>query len=816
MKKAILWLFAFVCPWLYSQTSVSGTITDTDSLAWANASVLISFSPTTACPQVPSGVPGVYKATANSSGAYSVTLPSICSGGASWVFQATAQTTPGVSVPSVYFSAPVAVSGATQTVNLTPPGPRFPAGAGLHGYGTIEVQPLPPLGTQMQIIPGNTCQWYTSSGWTTCSGGSGFTAAHDLSGTSTSQTVVGIQGMPVSSSTPTTGYALIWNGSAYAPTAVTATAGGSSGNIQVNAGGVLGAATPFDIGGGVSDSNGNYIFSRTAPTQWPYVTGFANDIVIGGAASLLGSSGSVTATTGAIVIGNQYTLQNAVCLNGGIAIGIGANQGYRCQNTGGEDGNFVTIGPFAANSATNDFESQAIGNKACEYALIINTVNCIGTHIYTGDGTAASTLVNSNVLGGNNGVSTAGVGISMTDVNILGTKDVNPPANSLTNPVAGSYAMTDVMIIGDLSGAMLMNGSSIIVIGDRSFNGPSGGTLITGINDISIGHSIYRNAASSSYTICIGGTPSGGSPTCNALTSGNNNTVVGVGAYYTASTATDASVFGYGAAALANATIDAFGYFACNKATGTLNACFGYLSGDTLTSGVGNTLLGNQAGTSITTVNNVTLVGSDSGLNENAASDTGVGASAIRRNTTTLGSITAVGQQAMFSNSGTGAEQYDAALGDNTNCNGCTYAEMIGHAAIVGAVAHAAEIGPGTNSTANTAAFEGKIFADNTGKLYESQCISAASPAVCGANSTGFVVVAASATTVVVDSTSVTANSTIQLTFDSSLGTALSVTCNTTPVQGTVSARTAGTSFTITVPSAPTTNPACFSYQIIN
>jgi hypothetical protein len=95
-------------------------------------------------------------------------------------------------------------------------------------------------------------------------------------------------------------------------------------------------------------------------------------------------------------------------------------------------------------------------------------------------------------------------------------------------------------------------------------------------------------------------------------------------------------------------------------------------------------------------------------------------------------------------------------------------------------------------------------------------CSSSAAPAVCAAAASGSVVVAAAATTVTVNTTAVTASSQIQLTFDSSLGTKLSVTCNTTPVQPTVSARTSGTSFTITVPSAPTTNPACFSYSIIN
>jgi hypothetical protein len=95
-------------------------------------------------------------------------------------------------------------------------------------------------------------------------------------------------------------------------------------------------------------------------------------------------------------------------------------------------------------------------------------------------------------------------------------------------------------------------------------------------------------------------------------------------------------------------------------------------------------------------------------------------------------------------------------------------------------------------------------------------CASSASPAVCGAYATGSVTVAATATTEVVNTTAVGANSQIILTFDASLGTKLGVTCNTTePALFGVSARTAGTSFTITA-SASVTNPACFNYQIIN
>lgn len=101
--------------------------------------------------------------------------------------------------------------------------------------------------------------------------------------------------------------------------------------------------------------------------------------------------------------------------------------------------------------------------------------------------------------------------------------------------------------------------------------------------------------------------------------------------------------------------------------------------------------------------------------------------------------------------------------------------------------------------------------------LTSTACASSASPAVCSSAAAGFVVVAASATTVVVDTTAVTANSQVFVQEDSSLGTALSVTCNTTPATAppTISARTGGTSFTITT-TAPTTNPRCFSYYLVN
>jgi hypothetical protein len=76
--------------------------------------------------------------------------------------------------------------------------------------------------------------------------------------------------------------------------------------------------------------------------------------------------------------------------------------------------------------------------------------------------------------------------------------------------------------------------------------------------------------------------------------------------------------------------------------------------------------------------------------------------------------------------------------------------------------------------------------------------------------------VAAAATSLVVNTTAVTAKSRIVITMDSSLGSDLGITCNTTNIAAWVSARTAGTSFTITTASGPVTNAMCLNYTILN
>lgn len=104
-----------------------------------------------------------------------------------------------------------------------------------------------------------------------------------------------------------------------------------------------------------------------------------------------------------------------------------------------------------------------------------------------------------------------------------------------------------------------------------------------------------------------------------------------------------------------------------------------------------------------------------------------------------------------------------------------------------------------------------------TAPLYATTTNCASSGGTCSAAASGSVSIAAAATTVTVATTAVTANSVIIITEDSSLGTKLGVTCNTTIARNyAVTARTAATSFVITTDVGPITNPACLNYWIIN
>lgn len=122
----------------------------------------------------------------------------------------------------------------------------------------------------------------------------------------------------------------------------------------------------------------------------------------------------------------------------------------------------------------------------------------------------------------------------------------------------------------------------------------------------------------------------------------------------------------------------------------------------------------------------------------------------------------------------------------------------------------AGQIGAGTTSGNGAGTYLAAGYFTTT------NCADSAGAAACGAAAAGHVVIDAGATSVVITTTAVTANSQITPTFDASVGTRLGVTCNVTAALPYISARTAGTSFTITTAVSPITNPACYGFTIVN
>ena len=104
------------------------------------------------------------------------------------------------------------------------------------------------------------------------------------------------------------------------------------------------------------------------------------------------------------------------------------------------------------------------------------------------------------------------------------------------------------------------------------------------------------------------------------------------------------------------------------------------------------------------------------------------------------------------------------------------------------------------------------------GKLFLGNCNSGASPAVCGSYTSGVVAIPAGAgSTLVVDTTMVSANSRIILTPDSTEAPS-GATCNTAALTSPprVSARSGATSFTITYDGTTVTNPLCVNFLILD
>lgn len=253
-------------------------------------------------------------------------------------------------------------------------------------------------------------------------------------------------------------------------------------------------------------------------------------------------------------------------------------------------------------------------------------------------------------------------------------------------------------------------------------------------------------------------------------------------------------------------------YYLVGSGTGATFVTFDYANGNTLienqAGGVGRTVL-----TANSTANNI-VIRYSTGVTD--VSDAGVG-NVIHGFLDSGGTGRHVLQgEVQILRNQTGASQWTfndsgnllAASAGQDICSTGTRCDFFG--AIVdgttGTFAAVGSVTPGTGA-----------FTTLTGTTLNTTTNCASSGGTCGSAASGSVSIAAAATTVTVATTAVTANSVILITEDSSLGTKLGVTCNTVIGRNaTVTARTAATSFVVTVDVAPVTNPMCLSYMIVN
>lgn len=216
-----------------------------------------------------------------------------------------------------------------------------------------------------------------------------------------------------------------------------------------------------------------------------------------------------------------------------------------------------------------------------------------------------------------------------------------------------------------------------------------------------------------------------------------------------------------------------------------------------------------------------TLTGGAAGLLDLSAM-TGLGALRIPKNASPVGGSSEGGLSIFDNGGGNPALQWDSGLGApgarNVALAGIStnYSTTCTNQVVTVVSSFAIP----TCSTI-TSAYADSSIAKTAAYVTATNCASSASPAVCGSAAAGSVAVPTGVTpTLVVNTTAVTANSQILFTPDESLGTRLSVTCNSTiaqvAIEPIVTARTTATSFTIQYNTTITVNPICLSYFIVN
>jgi len=327
----------------------------------------------------------------------------------------------------------------------------------------------------------------------------------DLSGTNVSQTVIGIQGHPVSATVPTTGQVLEWNGSAWAPTTFTTTLAG-------DVTGSIGANTVASIQGVVISGTpaAGYVLEATSAiaASWQAPSG---DITLAGDVTGAANANTVAKINGASVpISGSLTTGNVLQVSGVSTLSYGA-----INLAGGT--NFVT-------------GVLPTGNQASQSLTLIGDT--------TGSGTTASTTTTVVKVNGTsvpatpsvNQVLVATSGTTATWEQIVDAQVSNTAALSVSKLASGTSAQ------------VLLNNATptptwTTISGDATISA-AGSITNTGLRGISVPSPTGTNTVltynSGAYTWGAGGGGSG-SAIFMAVNQTSHGFTTGQAVYYTGS-----------------------------------------------------------------------------------------------------------------------------------------------------------------------------------------------------------------------------------------------------------------------------------------